>query len=96
MFTTAEAAERVGVCKNTLLRWIKLGLVDEVSRDWRQWRVWSQDDVDRAKAFRDSYHSQSIPRPRRRRRPAAGNARESLEVLAKQSDAWARRLAVSA
>ena len=65
MMSTAEAAEEIGVCKNTLLRWVKEGLLEDVERDWRGWRVWSPDDIERGKAFRSMYHSHTMIRRRR-------------------------------
>jgi len=66
MCTTVEAAEQIGVSKNTLLRWIAEGYTPDVERDWRGWRIWSKEDIDRAKAFKEAYHGQPIPRVRRR------------------------------
>lgn len=56
MYTTAEAAELVGVSKNTLLRWISEGRLRDVQRDWRNWRVWSEADIARARELRDRLH----------------------------------------
>ncbi|MBI5832950.1 MAG: hypothetical protein HZB16_11695 [Armatimonadetes bacterium] len=56
MISTAEAAARIGVSKNTLLRWIAEGRLTDVARDWRNWRVWGEADVARAKALRDQLH----------------------------------------
>jgi excisionase family DNA binding protein len=65
MYTTVEVAKRVGVCKSTLLRWIQEGLMPDVGRDWRGWRVWRSGDVERVKAFQKAYHSKPIRRIRR-------------------------------
>ncbi len=65
MHTTAEVAKRVGVCKSTLLRWIREDLISDVGRDWRGWRMWSEKDINKAKAFKEAYHSQPIRRIRR-------------------------------
>lgn len=65
MYTTVEVAKRVGVCKSTLLRWIHEGLMPDVGRDWRGWRVWRSGDVERVKAFQKAYHSKPIRRIRR-------------------------------
>ena len=65
MLSTIEAAHRIGVSKSTLLRWLDEGLVDDVERDWRGWRVWRSRDVERIKAFRLEYHSKPIRRVRR-------------------------------
>ncbi len=64
MLSTAEAAKRIGVSKNTLLRWLDGGLIEDVNRDWRGWRVWDDQDIERVKVFQQAYHSQ----PRRRKR----------------------------
>ena len=45
MYSTLQGAKRIGIAKNTLLRWISLGLIEEVDRDWRGWRVWSEEDI---------------------------------------------------
>ncbi|WP_349502771.1 DNA methyltransferase [Corticimicrobacter sp.] len=39
--STAEVAERAGIHKDTLLRWLRRGLVPEPSRDRRGWRYFS-------------------------------------------------------
>ncbi len=65
MFSTIEAANCIGVSKNTLLRWLDEGLIDDVQRDWRNWRVWMQRDIERIKAFKLEYHSKPIKRVRR-------------------------------
>ena len=65
MYSTVEAAKRIGVSKSTLLRWLDEGLVDDVERDWRGWRVWRSRDVERVKAFQKAYHSKPIRRIRR-------------------------------
>ena len=65
MLSTVEAAKRIGVSKSALLRWFAEGLVEDVERDWRGWRVWRSRDVERVKAFRNAYHSKPIRRIRR-------------------------------
>ena len=65
MLTTVEVAKRIGVSKSTLLRWLDEGLVEDVERDWRGWRVWRSRDVERVKAFQKAYHSKPIRRIRR-------------------------------
>lgn len=65
MASTMEAAKQIGVSKNTLLRWLGGGLIEDVARDWRGWRLWSDQDIERAKAFQQAYHSQPHKRKRR-------------------------------
>lgn len=65
MVSTVEAAKQIGVSKNTLLRWLDGGLIEDVARDWRGWRLWGEQDIERAKAFQQAYHSKPIRRIRR-------------------------------
>lgn len=46
----AEAAEKLGVSRNTLLRWFREGRVTEVPRDRRGWRVFGLEDLERIRA----------------------------------------------
>lgn len=81
MHSTAQAAQRIGVCKNTLLRWIREGLISDVGRDWRFWRVWSKQDIAAAIAFKRSYHGRPLSRARRRPLPRARYAKFSSESM---------------
>ena len=86
MFSTIEAANSIGVSKNTLLRWLDEGLIDDVQRDWRGWRVWMQRDIERIKAFKSDYHSKPIKRIRRNsisRAQYAKAAAQSMRSFAK-------------
>ena len=86
MFSTIEAANSIGVSKNTLLRWLDEGLIDDVQRDWRGWRVWRQRDIERIKAFKLEYHSKPIKRLRRSsisRAEYAKAAAQSMRSFAK-------------
>ena len=60
MYDTSEVARLVGVSKQTLLRWIRTGLVADVHRDQRGWRVWTNEDLARVKRFRETYHASSL------------------------------------
>ncbi len=46
-YSTAQAAERLGVSRPTLLRWFREDRVSPVERDWRGWRVFTEQDLDR-------------------------------------------------
>ncbi|HOO55546.1 MAG TPA: helix-turn-helix domain-containing protein [bacterium] len=46
-YTTRQAADRVGVHKNTLLNWIRAGKVPEVERDWKNHRIWTEQDIEK-------------------------------------------------
>ncbi|HDY64641.1 MAG TPA: hypothetical protein ENH84_00205 [Phycisphaerae bacterium] len=91
MSSTSQVARAVGASKNTLLRWIADGLIPDVQRDWRGWRVWSQRDIDNAIAFKRAYHSGPIPRTRRRRASKASYARSAGQCMKQFGDAWKNR-----
>ena len=86
MLSTVEAAKRIGVSKSTFLRWLDQGLVEDVQRDWRGWRIWRSDDIERVKAFQKAYHSKPMRRIRRRalsRTEYAKAAAQSMGSFAK-------------
>jgi len=50
-YRTIEVCRTVGVSRNTLFRWLKEGVCDEAkNRDWRGWRLFTRDEVDRLRA----------------------------------------------
>jgi len=49
--STREAAERVGVSRNTLLRWFREGRVADVRRDRNGWRFFTPEDIGRIRAY---------------------------------------------
>jgi excisionase family DNA binding protein len=49
--STCEAAECIGVSRNTLLRWFREGRVADVRRDRNGWRFFSPEDVSRIRAY---------------------------------------------
>ena len=51
LFTSREAAARVGVAAITLRRWLLAGKVREVSRDRNGWRMFTQADINRIRRY---------------------------------------------
>jgi DNA-binding transcriptional MerR regulator len=49
--TLAQAAKKIGVSPITLRRWLLTNKVEEVGRDRNGWRIFSDDDVARIKAY---------------------------------------------
>lgn len=47
VYRTAQAAKRLGVSRQTLLRWLHEGRVNDVSKDHRGWRVFFDEDIRR-------------------------------------------------
>ena len=37
------------ISKATLFRWESVGLISNISRDWRNWRIYSQDNIEEIK-----------------------------------------------
>ena len=50
-YRTAEVCRIVGISRNTLFRWARDGVGNEVEyRDWRGWRLFTEAQVDKMKA----------------------------------------------
>jgi predicted site-specific integrase-resolvase len=90
MFSTAQAAKHIGVSKNTLLRWLDEGLTEDVQRDWRGWRLWRQEDIERVKTFRAVYHSKPIRRARHRSFNRVEYARSAAASMARFGRGYSR------
>ena len=52
--TITEVAESLGVSSKTLARWEKTGKIKKAKRDWRGWRVYDEEDIDRIKEFHEA------------------------------------------
>lgn len=48
---TNEAACEIGVSRQTLLRWFRDGLVSDVKRDARGWRIFTKKDIARIRKW---------------------------------------------
>ena len=46
-----EVASQLGVTTKTITRWEKSGKIKPAKRDWRGWRVYSQEELDEMKSF---------------------------------------------
>ena len=58
-YRTNEVCRTARVSKSTLLRWIRNGTIKDTSRrDWRGWRLFSQDELERVKELANTiqYH----------------------------------------
>ena len=52
-YSTAQVAHIAGVHKDTLLRWLRAGLVSEPTRDRRGWRVFSSQEAEKIRKYAD-------------------------------------------
>jgi len=53
--TTQKVADMLKISKPTLLRWIREGIISDVMKDGRGWRVWTDEDVEKIKIFMENY-----------------------------------------
>ncbi len=44
-FSITEVAEQLGITAKTISRWEKVGRVRRAKRDWRGWRIYTQEDL---------------------------------------------------
>jgi len=58
-YTTQEVADLAGVHKDTLLRWLRDGRVEEPARDFRGWRVFMRPEALEIAAFARALHDPS-------------------------------------
>jgi site-specific DNA-methyltransferase (cytosine-N4-specific) len=59
--TTHEVAERAGVHKLTLIRWMKQGIVPEPQRDWRGWRTFDDEQAREIESFAKGERAIGVP-----------------------------------
>jgi len=50
-YTSSEACKKAGIGKSTFLRWVKAGIIEDVTHvDRRGWRLFIEEDISRIKA----------------------------------------------
>jgi DNA-binding transcriptional MerR regulator len=52
--TITEVADMVGISPKTIVRWEKIGKIRKAKRDWRGWRVYSEEDLTDIKHFHET------------------------------------------
>ena len=60
-YSTGQVAKAIGVAKKTVLRWLENGELPEpntVGLGHVSYRVWSNEDLERAKQYRESHYRQ--------------------------------------
>jgi DNA-binding transcriptional MerR regulator len=61
-YRTAEACAMAGISRMTFLRWVRLGLFTDVKhRDWKGWRLFTDDDLARLKAKVNHIQKTELP-----------------------------------
>ena len=59
-YTTKEVADRLKISKPTLLRWIREGFIQDVVKDGRHWRVWTDGDLESVRRFIEAYQQGKV------------------------------------
>jgi len=49
-YTTAETCEKTGISRATLSRWLRQGILKELHKDRKGWRLFTEDDLSKLKA----------------------------------------------
>ena len=49
-FTTVETCEKTGISRATLSRWLRQGVLKELHKDRRGWRLFTENDLNKLKA----------------------------------------------
>lgn len=49
-YTTTETCEETGISRATLSRWLKQGILKELRKNRRGWRLFTEDDLNKLKA----------------------------------------------
>jgi adenine-specific DNA-methyltransferase len=44
-YSTKYVIDKYNISKPTINAWIKRGLISEPERDWRGWRMWSEENI---------------------------------------------------
>jgi excisionase family DNA binding protein len=52
-YSTRQVADKVGVSKETLLRWLRAGKISEPVRDRNGWRIFSDTEIDEILRFKN-------------------------------------------
>jgi len=70
-YSTAQVAERIGVHKLTLLRWLRFGSVQEplrVKQVGQEIRIWTDRDLERVSKFKEANYRKGRGRKPKRKR----------------------------
>ena len=54
--TITQVAKKVGVATKTIMRWEHSGKVNLPRRDWRGWRVYYKEDLEKLREFHESLY----------------------------------------
>ena len=52
--TLTDVADKIKVTTKTIIRWEKSGKVKRPKRDWRGWRIYDKDDLQKLRDFKEA------------------------------------------
>ena len=60
-YTTLETCRRSGISRATLSRWLKQGMLRELRKDRRGWRLFTEADLQKLKAETGKIYVERLP-----------------------------------
>ena len=54
--TITQVSVMIGVVPRTIMRWEDTGKVQRAKRDWRGWRVYTEEDLEELRRFHDTLY----------------------------------------
>jgi|GEM_PF-1701506 excisionase family DNA binding protein len=58
-YTIKEVCKRLDVSKKTIYNWEKCGEIPPPQRDWRNWRLYTNDDIEKIAEFINSHRNRT-------------------------------------
>lgn len=53
LYTTKQACKKIGISRDTIIQWFKLGYIKETEKDRFGYRIFTDDDIKRIKEFKN-------------------------------------------
>ena len=57
--SASDICKKAGISKNTLLRWESLNVIPKADKDWRGWRVFTENDLNKILEFKKKKANQN-------------------------------------
>jgi predicted site-specific integrase-resolvase len=61
-YRTSEACRKTGISRATLFQWISQGVLTELLRDRKEWRLFTEDDLQKIKAEKSKIKVEKVRR----------------------------------
>ncbi len=60
-YTTVETCQETGISRATLSRWLRQGVLKELRKDRRGWRLFTEDDLNRLRTETGRIEVEKLP-----------------------------------